>query len=66
MLDIKQQATIAGAKANPGLETIEQWLRGLPANEVKALGEALANRDEASLVRFRVHFQAWLERSGCQ
>lgn len=66
MLNDKQQAeaSSAGAGSNPGLETIEEWLRGLPANEVKALGEALSNRDEERLTRFRVRFQAWLERTG--
>jgi hypothetical protein len=66
MLNAKQQAetSSAGANANPALETIQKWLQGLPAHEVKALGEALANRDEERLARFRVRFHAWLERSG--
>lgn len=66
MLSNKQQAetSSAAAGASPGLEMIEKWLRGLPAHEIKALGEALANRDEERLTRFRVRFHAWLERTG--
>ena len=66
MLNSKNQAQAPSAAVgpSPGLETIEKWLRGLPPADVKALGEALSVHDEERLARFRVRFQAWLERSG--
>ena len=48
----------------PALETIEQWLRALPAAEIRELSEALANNNSGKLTRFRTRFQAWLDRTG--
>lgn len=52
------------ASATPSLEIIEKWLRGLSGAEIRELGEALAHRRAECLARFRIRFQAWLERSG--
>lgn len=64
MLNSNHQTQAPGmaASANPGLKTIEKWLRGLSAAEIRDLGQALANRHVATLARFHIRFQAWLER----
>jgi hypothetical protein len=51
-------------RANPGLETIEKWLRALPRAELEALKAALASNHAEGLAGFRIRFHAWLERSG--
>jgi hypothetical protein len=64
MLNSNHQTQAPGfaASANPGLETIEKWLRGLSGAEVRELGQALASRNAEMLARFHIRFQAWLER----
>jgi hypothetical protein len=66
MLNSNRRTNMPGATANvsPGLEAIDQWLRGLSSTEIRELGEALANHDTGRLAGFHIKFKAWLTRSG--
>jgi hypothetical protein len=58
--DCQSETSNSAARDNQQLEPIVNWLRGLSAEEMTALREALAAHDAEKLTRSEMRFEACL------
>jgi hypothetical protein len=62
--NLQSETSIPAASASRDLEAIVTWLRGLSAEDIRELCEALANHDAERLASFDTRVEACLNRCG--